>query len=340
MSCRIVLLFLLAVGISAPGLVAQAPKLTAHCSPATGSAFTLDLHASIPSNLEQMSKQVSGSAAKTGVSSNASSKASVPLRYGLLRSRSAAGNAVTRLEVAPECGAPPPVTTFPVEYRALIPYDNVTGNASGFCYLIYGDITGTYAGDIPHGTSAEYPTSYRASLYDLVDVGAGGGPDTIPDTGITTAFEPPSPVNGSYLTPPDWDGTLADCIRETGQNQAHFGVSPNWYTTGLLTYSSASASIDMSGEVSNPLSFSALTIGWGVSTTLANDTANRTLNITVSGAVTCFPESIVLVDGQQVAAYVPPTENYFYVGYCLATPATSPLTGPATNLPGGYNLSY
>lgn len=268
--------------------------------------------------------------------------------YGFLRSRatSSISQSVTRPAVvkspAPACSAPDPQISTPVEYRAYIPYDNVSGSNSFSCGASTMSAFALYYGDNPQNGAN---ITYRASVYTVVspfDIGTPGTlSNTVNDTGITYQFNssPPyaSPISPPYLSAGDYDGVLNDCRYENGQDQAQFGSGSNFSGVSDNITSDTVDAVTFNGEVSNPLASSQLTIGWNLTTTISDLDAS-TINAQVTGNVTCFPASEILVNGQIEASFIPTSNSTMYIAQCLVGPDNTPLSGPAA-APGGVNLS-
>jgi hypothetical protein len=222
---------------------------------------------------------------------------------------------------------------FTIEYRAYIPYDNVQGNPSAYCATVHLQTYAVYAGDQRHDSDT---TTYRTSIYSIMEPGIGTAYDQVPDTGITYQFSPPSPVNGSYLTTADFDSKPGTCYKYNAEAQAKFGSEGSETITPAVVNSTTS-SFTYNGKIENPLGTPLLYIGWNVKTTIEKESGYG--NVKVSGDVTCFPAHYIMVDGINVASYTPTTNTKTYIAGCLLGPDSTPLSGPATSS-NGYNISY
>lgn len=159
------------------------------------------------------------------------------------------------------------------------------------------------------------------------------------DTGVTWQFSKGSPVNGSYISTPDYDGIPNDCHLYNNLAQAIFGTEGN-YAYGSFTTTESNMGVNFTGQASNPLEQTPLGIsqpyiGWNVSTTVNNTAGGYTGQVFVSGAVTCYPSHQIVVNNTVVAYYIAPQNpSLKTLTNCLTGGPSYPLIGPAT-LPGG-----
>lgn len=237
--------------------------------------------------------------------------------------------------VTPECAPPPPPTNpaVTVSYQASIPQDHISGPAPTACSPSIGYL---YLGDKLSDPMKAGFSSYRAAqlTYLYPNSGTSQNPYSSSgngDTGYTTQFYLPSPVNGKYITDSDYDGVTNDCYKWTGDGHAIFGQNGNYAN---LTTSPGSHNIvtNFSGQASNPLQKPSVGgIRWNVSVTVNKTTGNST-HAFVSGSVSCYPSHTVVVNGITAGYYnAPINPSNVYVVNCLAFNGPStPLQGPGT----------
>jgi hypothetical protein len=240
------------------------------------------------------------------------------------------------------CPTNPASWPFSLEYRAYIPFDNVTASPSPACITNAGQTTAVYLGDSPDSVNSNsVPVTYRTSIFGIVTPNSPTALSLVtPTTGITYQFAPPSPIDPPFITSGDYVvPQLGTCYRLNAEGQAVFGIDNNEQTPSASAPSTNSVLVNYQGRVGNPLAAAALTIGWNVNTLVVENTSYSSVNVQVSGTVTCFPAHEIIFQGQQIAYYFPPYSNPAYIAGCLAAPPVANLSGPAT-LPGGLNVPY
>jgi hypothetical protein len=338
MSLRVLLMMIVIVNLSSARIVkAQSSRVAPTRAAAERALQLTDDAARAPRSLFARNGWESLKVTGNGVRTPAVVQSSVPVSYGQVLARSPEPDQIRPLSSSssqrqlvgptPECSQPPSNPEMPVEYRAYIPVDHESAPPSIGCAAI-GQTSAVYEGDLPYGYSV--PPTYRVSVYSVVEPGNSLEPfyGAAADTGITFQFAPQTPVNGSYLSTPDYDGIFNDCYVENEEGRAQFGGS-NWWSIGDTVPSNRETTVTYNGAVADPLipSFPPFTVGFDVSTSIYHSPNAQYVNVTVSGDVTCYPAHEVLVAGHQMALVLPTSNSPGYIAACLIGPDDTPLVG-------------
>ncbi len=205
---------------------------------------------------------------------------------------------------------------FVVNYSAYIPVDHV--QSPDGCTYQGNSVNYTYIGDANRGTAraAEFITV----VPDKKQVYAYGATQ-----GQTRQYGYGSPANGSTLSAADEDNLSGDCHLYNG---ALTGTPTGNHDE---TWAVSQGQEHMSGNASDPF-YSVGAVTWDLRVVL-NDPTPAAPTGYVNYNFTCYPAHQVVVNGQLLYRYTPPSNDKAYLFGCLAlSPSYSKVSGQTSEV--------